>query len=287
MTKVIDAFRNKKSKPLIISDFSPPKIAKSEVWEDVRNLNVDFILVAYNPGRSVHIESSALAYAIFRETGREVIFSMITRDMNKLALQSHILGASLLGLENAVIAAGDPFGISEGSLVMGVNDYKPTELLKDIQHMNRGIDFRGRKLIDPPDICVGATIDLGRDIYQEADLTYRKVRAGAQFFITQPIFYPSQIVEFMDAYRKISGTQLVAPVFWGLQILSRGGLTFSTVPVEFRERVESGEDAVDIALSQWEALKAFEIDALYLVPPIARDGARDYNIAARLVKELY
>ena len=286
MTKVINAFENRKSKPFIISDLSPPKTLESGFLNDVRNLNVDFIFVAYNPGKSVRIESSALAYVIFQETGQEVIFSMVTRDMNKLALQSHLLGARLLGLENVVIAGGDPFGESESSLVKSVNDYKPTELMKDVQLMNSGKDFRGRNLSDPIDICVGATIDLGRDIHREAGLTYQKVMSGAQFFITQPIFYASQISEFLETYREISGTHLVEPVFWGLQILTRGGVTFSSVPTEFRDRVESGEDGVDIALSQWETLKTFGIDALYLVPPIARGGARDYNVAARLVKQL-
>ena len=252
MTKVIHAFQNKKNKPLIISDFSPPKTLTSGYLNDVRNLNVDFISVSYNPGRSVRIESSALAYAISQKTGQEVIFSMMTRDMNKLALQSRVLGARFLGLENVVIAGGDPFGKSESSLVKSVNDYKPTELIKDLQLMKRGKDFRGRNLSEQIDICVGATIDLGRGIYREAYLTYQKVKSGAQFFITQPIFYPSQISEFLETYRKISGTQLVEPVFWGLQILTRGGVTFSSVPIEFRDRIESGEDGVDIALSQWE-----------------------------------
>tara|TARA_Y100000758_G_scaffold27355_1_gene18353 strand:+ start:2601 stop:3464 length:864 start_codon:yes stop_codon:yes gene_type:complete len=286
MTKVVNALENRKSKPLIISDFSPPKTLKLDFLNDVRTLDVDFIFVAYNPGRSVRIESSVLAYVIFQETGKEVIFSMVTRDMNKLALQSHLLGARFLGLENVVIAGGDSFGKSESSLIKSVNDYKPTELMRAVQSMNLGKDFRGRDLSDPIDICVGATIDLGRDIYQEAFLTYQKVRSGAQFFITQPIFYPSQISEFLETYWEISGTNLIEPVFWGLQILTRDGVTFSSVPMEFRDRVESGEDGVDIALSQWETLNRFGIDALYLVPPIARGGARDYNVAARFIKQL-
>ncbi len=264
--------------PCFICDFSPPR-AGDPVALTIPDIDADFISVAYNPGRAVRVNSAMLAAFIKQQTGRDVVFTLATRDMNKLAVQSLLLGAQLLGLENVAVVKGDPFSQRDLEQVGEVGDYTPTGMIDAIGQMNQGLDFRGRRLTAPTEFCVGATIDLGRPLPEEAQLAHRKVLAGAQFFITQPVFDVAQVRRFRDAYGSVAKNDLAAPVFYGLQILERDGVLFSSVPDEVRRQLEQGRSGVDIALELYEVFRQEGLYNVYLVPPIRRGGARNYEAA--------
>ena len=277
MARVVDCTYEATGRPGFICDFSPPR--SGSVAEARRaDIPADFISVAYNPGRAVRANSAMLAAAIQRETGKEVVFTVATRDMNRLALQSLLLGAQMLGLENVVVVQGDRFDNRDRAL-LAVNGYRPTELIAAIKAMNEGVDFRGSSLRQPTDFCVGATFDLGRDIDTEAELTARKVEAGADFLMSQPIFDPDDALRFRESYEGHSGAALAVPVFWGLQILEPDGVLFSSVPDAVRQELEGGRSGVDIALELYGRFRAAGLRDVYLVPPIRRGGARDYAAA--------
>ena len=282
--KVTEQCATQEHSPIFICDFSPPRGADFEALERARGLDADFISVAYNPGRAVRIDSVALAYSIKQETGRDVMFSLATRDMNKLALQSHLLGAQILGLENVMVVGGDVFSQRDLERLKDVSDYRPSELLGALAAMNEGTDFRGTNLKTPTDFCMGASIDLGRDVEKEAGLTYRKASSGAQFFLTQPVFSTGEISEFRDAYRGVSGQELSKPVFFGLQVLAKDGIIFSSVPQPVRDDLDKGRDGVDIALELLQSFLDFGVRTIYLVPPIMKGGARDYEAAQRVLE---
>ena len=284
MTKVTDVYNTREGRPVIICDFSPPRGPGLEFVENARSLDVDFISVAYNPGKSVRVNSAMLSYAIKERAGKDVLFNLATRDMNRLAIESHLLGAAVLGLENLLIVGGDPFNERDLALVKGVSDFKPTELIRAIADMNQGLDYKGLKLRTPMDLCIGASIDLNRGIEREARLAYRKVRAGAQFFVTQPVFDTEEITQFRASYQAVAGEPLAQPAFYGLQILINGGIIFSSVPEGIRRELEAGRDGVELALEQWQRFKEAGIEAVYLMPPILKGGVRDYEAAQRVLK---
>ena len=286
MAKVTEAYEARGDKTLIICDFSPPRGPGLEFLGSAAKLDVDFISAAYNPGKAVRVDSAVLAYAIKERTGKGVLFNLATRDMNRLAVESHLLGASVLGLENLVIIGGDPFSQRDLERLKDVSDFTPTGLMRAIADMNQGTDFRGLNLRAPTDLCVGGAADLGRGIEAEARLTRSKVQAGAQFFITQPVFDTQEITRFRDAYQAVAGQPLAQPVFWGLQIMVGGGVIFSSVPEEVRQELEAGRDGVEMALEQWERFRALGIDSVYLVPPILKGGARDYEAAQRFLERV-
>ena len=64
--------------------------------------------------------------------------------------------------------------------------------------MNHAVDYRELPLRSPTSFCVGAVADPGRDIAKEAALAHRKVTAGADFLVTQPVFEPARVAEFLD-----------------------------------------------------------------------------------------
>ncbi len=277
--KVIDKCAAQGDRPVFICDFSPPRSADSAILDRAKAIDADFICVAYNPGRSVRVDSAILAYSIMNYTGKDVIFNLATRDMNKLALQSHLLGTQMLGLENVMAIKGDAFTERDLTQVKDVSDFIPTALLRALKSMNQGLDFRDSKLRAPTDFCIGASIDLSRGIEKEAALTRHKVSAGADFFITQPVFSTRDISDFLDAYRAASGEELAHPVFFGLQVLKKDGIIFSSVPEGIKQDLDGGREGMDIALELLQDFLDFGIKRIYLVPPIMRGGVRDYEEA--------
>lgn len=284
MMKVTESYSAAGDRRVIICDFSPPKSGESVVVEPAKSLEADFICVAYNPGRAVRANSALLALAIQQQAGKEVIFNLATRDMNKLALQSLLLGVKLLGLQNVVVLKGDEFTEKDLAQVRPVDDFSPSGLIRAIASMNKGLDFRGRKLQAPTDFCIGATIDLGRGIEQEAALTQRKVSSGVHFFITQPVFDTDEIASFEEAYRAISGGDLPRPVFYGLQILAVDGVIFSSVPERVRADLGRGREGTDIALELLHEFLQYGVRGIYLIPPILKGGRRDYESAQRVIE---
>ena len=208
--KITDRCAEAGDQPVYIYDFSPPRGADRAALDNARVIDADFICVAYNPGKAVRVDSAMLAYSIKHEAGKDVIFNLGTRDMNKLALQSHLLGAQMLGLENLVVIQGDVFTQRDRDRVREVADFRPTTLVEALTSMNQGVDFRGSNLRVPTDFCIGASIDLDRGIEREAALTARKAAAGAHFFITQPVFSTTQAGAFLSSYESIANEDPVA-----------------------------------------------------------------------------
>ena len=281
MAKVVDRIHAQTGRPAFICDYSPPRSGRPE---DVPAppQSADFVSAAYNPGRAVRMNPVAAAAVLRDHHGTDPIFTLATRDMNRLALESLLLGAQALGLENVIVVAGDPFGARDSA--SPVYDYRPTELIAAIANLNTGSDHRGSNLRAPTDFCVGATVDLGRGIESEARLASRKVAAGANFLITQPVFDPDDVGRFADEYVRGSGQPLQVPVFYGVGLMEPNGVSFANVPRWVTDDLAAGRSGVDIALQAWDSLRSAGAADCYLVPPIRRNGARDYDAASRFLE---
>ncbi|MCY4559859.1 MAG: methylenetetrahydrofolate reductase [Chloroflexi bacterium] len=283
MAKVVDRIHAQTGGPAFICDYSPPRSGRPE---DVPAppQSADFVSAAYNPGRAVRMNPVAAAAVLRDHHGADPIFTLATRDMNRLALESLLLGAQALGLENVIVVAGDPLGARDSA--SPVYDYRPTELIASIANLNTGSDHRGSNLRAPTDFCIGATVDLGRGIESEARLASRKVAAGAHFLITQPVFDPADVGRFADEYVRGSGQPLPVPVFYGVGLMEPNGVSFANVPRWVTDDLAAGRSGVDIALQAWDSLRSAGAADCYLVPPIRRNGARDYDAASRFLRQV-
>ena len=199
--------------------------------------------------------------------------------MNRLAAQSYLLGAQLLGLDNVVVARGDSFSGRDAGLVPDVADYRPTQLIAAISEMNQGRDFRGRQLDSPTDFSVGATLDLGQDLGRQARLAGRKVEAGAGFLVTQPIYTPGDAARFLEAYEEVNRQVCPVPIYWGLQMLESGSVAFGSVPSRIKEESEAGRSGVEIALEVYGRFREAGMWNIYLLPSILPGGDRGYEAA--------
>ncbi len=284
--KITDRCATQGNEMVYISDFTPLKSASADdSVKHVQDLAVDFICVAYNPGKAARVASAMLAYTLKQRTERDVIFNLSPRDMNKLALQSHLLGAQMLGLDNVLVVQGDNFTPRDLEKVKDVSDYKSTELMQSIAAMNEGKDFKDLKLKSPTDLCIGATIDLGRGLEKEARLTHRKVQSGAHYFLTQPVFSIKEVTDFRESYQTVADAALTQPIFWGLQLFIPGGIIFSSVPESIRQDLAKGRDGIELALEVLEQLQNFGINRIYLIPPIIKGGGRDYDVVKEMLAQ--
>jgi homocysteine S-methyltransferase len=281
MAKIVERSQAATGRTCFICDYSPPRSGRPEDIPTPPE-NVDFVSVAYNPGRVVRVNSVAMAAALRDRHGAAPIFTLATRDMNRLALESLLLGAQALGLENVIAVAGDPFGPRDPAAP--VNDYRTTELIAAIANLNQGVDHRGRPLRAATDFCIGATVDLGRGIDREARLTVRKVEAGAHFLITQPVFDPADVDRFADAYAHVAGDELTTPVFYGVGLMEPDGVSFASVPQWATDALAGGRSGVEIGLEVWAGLRASGAGDCYVVPPIRRSGARNYTAAREFIE---
>ena len=278
MVKVTDCCYEVTGRPAVICDLSPPRSGSPADLPDFFP-EADFLLVGYCPGRAVRADSAMVAAQIQQQRGRETAVTLITRDQNRLALQAHLLGAQLLGLHNVVAAAGDPFPPTDAKPPQAVDDYRPTELIASIAALNRGRDFRNAPLAAPTDFCIGATVDLGRGLRREAELTRRKIAAGVHFLITQPLYDPALAAKFQAAYAAAAGSGIPIPIFYGLQVLEPGGLAFGPTPPAAWAEVATGRSPIDQALEWGAAFHAAGLHNIYLLPGIHPGGRRNYTAA--------
>jgi len=283
MSKIADIHALHSGEPTFICDFSPPRGASYADVDSAISLNAHCLSVPYNPGKSVYASSLIAAHAVKSHTGKDVAFTIATRDMNILAAQSLLLGAAMLGLQNVVVVRGDDFNPTELRRTKPVNDRTPTALIRSVRDLNEGIDFRGRPLSDPTDFCIGAVIDTNRDADSQASLTHRKIASGAHFLISQPGFTAEAPFQFMKAYEKSFGVPPAVPIFYGIQMIAPDSRAFTPVPQSIRDRLRAGDCPADIAIRTINRFIDAGITAFYLMPPIFPGGARDYRSAAQVL----
>ncbi len=163
-------------------------------------------LAASLPGRldAVVVGESALACAaILAGEKRNPILSMITRDRNRMALESDVLGAASLGIESVLCLSGNhqSLGALAQPQAAGAYDIDSVQLLAGIKKMcETGADFAGRKLDSAPRLSLGAAAHpYQRPMELNLLRLRKKVLAGATFFITEPVFDLAGFTEWMNA----------------------------------------------------------------------------------------
>ncbi|MBA26347.1 MAG: hypothetical protein CL749_04410 [Chloroflexi bacterium] len=286
MPSVTELLTQPRSRPFVVLDFSPPRGGIPHLLSDAFSLTPDLFSIAYNPGKSVRANPIMVAHWIQNNTGIPAVFTLATRDMNKRDLQGILLGAQLIGLDNVVSVMGDELKSSGKLSQKTISDFTASGFVSSIKQMNTRVDFRDRFLRHPTGFCVGATIDLSRDWSGEIPLTRKKVTAGADFFLSQPVFDTSQPEQFMERYFKETGCRLETPVMWGVQVKVQDSVSLVPVPDWVHNDLEQGRSGFEIALQIISEHTDYGFDTFYLVPPILRGGTRDYESAQAVIDEL-
>jgi len=163
-------------------------------------LGVDAINIPDGPRASARLSPLVTAYLIQQKAEIETVLHFCCRDRNLIGMQSDLLGAAALGLHNMLIITGDPPKLGEYPDATGVFDLDSIALTSVLSRLNAGIDIGGNRFTPGLEmtICVGAN-PVAADIDREIDRFKRKVEAGAEYAITQPVFDPESLFRFLDA----------------------------------------------------------------------------------------
>lgn len=159
---------------------------------------VDAFVVPDMPNAVMRMSSLA-GSVILHEKGIETIMQISCRDRNRLAIQADLLGAFGCGISNIMAVDGNEAGLGDHHQAMTVNDINLIELLNAMKSLQEGHDMAGIELQGTPSFLPGAAVMTGaKDIALELEDMERKIEAGAEFFITSPIFELERIMPFLE-----------------------------------------------------------------------------------------
>jgi methylenetetrahydrofolate reductase (NADPH) len=239
---------------IVISEIQPPKgINTGELLENADFLKgrVDFVVVPDLQNAVMRLGSLVTCY-LLKQRGIKAIFQIACGNRNRLALQSDLLNAAVLGIENVLVVEGEEPPLGDHPEAKPVYDLTSIELISVIQGLQKGHDMAGNDLDGFPKFFVGAEVNPGLEPgaleLEIADME-KKIRNGANFFLTPAIFDPVLLEKFM---KKVE--HLRVPIFAGVTILKSAGMA------RYMNRVMKGvfvpEETITKLLKAPDKLKA-------------------------------
>jgi methylenetetrahydrofolate reductase (NADPH) len=189
---------------------------------------------------------SLAACALLKQKGIEPVFQMTCRDRNRIALQSDLLNAAVMGIENVLCLTGDYVSLGDHPDAKPVFDLDSVSLLQAARGLEQGKDLAGKDLKGNPKFFLGASVTPGAEpVEPQLIKMEKKAKAGAQFFQTQAIYEPKKFETFMKEAKKFG-----VPVLVGIVLIRSAGMArFMNknvagihVPDEMIEEMEKAED---------------------------------------------
>ena len=185
----------------VTSECGPPRGSnpeeirkKGEILKGV----VDAINVTDNQTSVVRMSSIA-ACSILKQMGLNPIMQMVTRDRNRIAIQSDLLGAFALGLDTMLCLSGDHQRFGDNPSAKNVYDIDSIQLIQTVRRMREeGKFINGEQIKDPPKYFIGAAANPFADPFEiRVPRLAKKVSAGVDFIQTQCIYNLDRFREFM------------------------------------------------------------------------------------------
>jgi len=254
----------------------------------------DVINVADSPMARMRMSAWAVCDLVQRKIGVETTLHFPTRGRNLLRVQGDLLAAHAIGLRNIFVVMGDPTSIGDYPEATDNYDLVPSGLVKLIkQGFNMGVDHSGTSIGQPTNFFVGAALNLcPKDMDNEVKNLQRKITAGADFFLTQPIYRPTDGPNLIEAYEAKHG-KLNKPILAGiLPLVSAKHASFLHnevpgvfIPEEARKKIELAGDTengvkvgVELAVELIQQIKGWA-SGIYVMPQFHR-----YDMVAEIIE---
>lgn len=277
---------------VISVEVDPPKgLDATKDLEGARLLKeagADVIDVGDSPIGRVRMSALAMCYLIQQHCGIETIIHFTTRDRNLVGLQADLIGAHAMGVRNVLALTGEP-PRGDYPNVTAVYDVDSAGLMRIIKRFNEGLDLAGKSIGHPARFLIGGALDMATaTLDRELPRMERKLEAGVDFFMTQPIYEP----ETLDAFERRVGRPKVPVLVGVLPLQSFRHAEFlhnevpgMTIPDWVRDRMRAagnaGRDEGFRLARDLLAGLVDRIDGAYLMPSFGR-----YEVCAALVREI-
>ena len=252
---------------VVTAEVGPPKgIHLGHLVEEAKEYLSGITAVNVTDNQSSVMRTSTLATcAMMKNAGLTPIYQATCRDRNRLALQSDLLGAAALGIENILCLTGDHTKMGDHPGAKPVFDLDSVSLLYTASQLEKGLDLAGNELVgEPPKFAKGAVVSpISDSVDAQLAKMERKVMAGADYFQTQAVFESEKFIEFMEKAK-----QFGVPVQLGVIIPKNAGMC------KFMNRNVAGVH-----------VPQYMIDELAADKERAKAGITGVEIAAKIIKE--
>ncbi len=207
---------------VITSEIGPPKgvdIEESLKEAETLREKVDAFNVTDLQSSVMKLGSLATCHLLV-ERKLEPVFQITCRDRNRLALQSDLLSAYVLGIKNVLVLTGDHTVLGDHPQAKPVFDLDSVSLLKAASLLMEGKDMVDSDLLGKPEFCLGAVVNPGADPLEPQIIKMeKKIEAGAKFFQTQAVYDLASFESFMKIAEKFG-----IPVLGGIVLLKSAGM---------------------------------------------------------------
>jgi homocysteine S-methyltransferase len=272
-------------------EVDPPRGARPkkmiEGAQFLKASGVDVINVADSPMARVRMSSLALASMISQQVGVETILHFTCRDRNLMGIQSDLMGAHALGIRNILALTGDPPRAGDYPNATAVFDVDSIGLIRVLKQLNAGTDLAGNSIGEPTRFLIGCAVNpASEDIDAELVRFQKKLEAGAEFTMTQPLYELKPLTQFLKAVGKRR-----VPVLLGLLPLQshrhaeflHNEVPGINIPDHAREAMRTaGEKGIEVGIEMCRALllEAKDmVEGAYLMPSFGR-----YEVVARVAE---
>ena len=267
----------------------PGSFVEKAQW--LKENEVDFINVADGPRASARMSALSFALLLEQHVGIEAILHYQCRDRNLIGIQADLLGAQALGLRNILAVTGDPPKLGDYPHATPVFDVDSIGLVRILARMNVGQDLAANALGPALPFHIGVAANPGaRDLDAEVEKFRKKVDAGAEFCMTQPVYDPRYLERFLEAVKDCRLPTLVGI----LPLVSSRNAEFlhnevpgMSVPDDVRRRLADAPDkasaqgvGVDVARESLRAARDIA-EGAYLMPPFNK-----FELAVRVIEGL-
>ena len=186
-------------KTVIVTELDPPKTLPLEKFfqaaEALTRAGSDAITLADNSLAILRVSNFAVA-AMLKQRGITPLLHVSCRDRNVIGLQSELLGMTAMGMRHVLALTGDPAKGGDHPDATSVYDVNSVGLLEIIRRLNEGYTQAGTDLQARPDLIAGCTFNPNaRNLDTQIQRLERKIKAGARYVMTQPVFETALVEE--------------------------------------------------------------------------------------------
>jgi homocysteine S-methyltransferase len=281
-----------REKLTVIVELDPPRDLDCSKYLDgakaIKDAGADAITLADNSLAITRMSNMALGAIVKQEVGIRPLVHISCRDRNLIGQQSHLMGLHALGIDHILTITGDPSRLGDLPNATSVYDTTSLEFIRMVKQLNAGTAFSGRSLKNRPSFIIGTAFNPNtRHLHKAVERLEKKIIAGADFIMSQPLFCKEQIKQVA-----IATQHLTTPIFIGIMPLTsykNAEFLHNKVPgIRIPEEVRARMNLYQGELAKKEGIKICKelldtalgyFNGVYLITPFL-----DYELTVELTQ---